>query len=94
MSGPPTPLVPPSLWPRVQELFLRAAGAPEEFPKDGKSIFICMCGLSSRLPFCDGTHKACRDEDPAKTYTYESGTRREARPSESTEAHDAPPGAE
>lgn len=53
---------------------------PQDFPKDGKSIFICACGLSNRLPFCDGSHKACRDEEGGKTYLYESGTRKEVEP--------------
>ncbi len=51
---------------------------PADFPKDGKSIFICACGLSARLPYCDGTHKACRDEEPGRLYRYEGGVRRDA----------------
>ncbi|MFM9996390.1 MAG: CDGSH iron-sulfur domain-containing protein [Phycisphaerales bacterium] len=49
---------------------------PAAFPKDGKSIFICACGLSQRLPICDGSHKGCRDEEPGRLYVYEGGTRR------------------
>lgn len=55
---------------------------PANFPRDPqgnlKPIFICMCGLSSKMPICDGTHKGCRDEEPGKTYVYEQGQRREA----------------
>jgi CDGSH-type Zn-finger protein len=51
---------------------------PENFP-DGKPMFICACGLSKNLPFCDGGHKACKSEEPGKTYIYrEDGTRIEA----------------
>ncbi len=32
---------------------------PQEFPKD-KPMFICGCGLSQNLPYCEGSHKACR----------------------------------
>lgn len=53
---------------------------PQDFPKDGKPIFICACGLSNRLPFCDGSHKACRDEEAGRTYLYEAGTRKEVEP--------------
>lgn len=52
---------------------------PAQFPRDEqgnlKPIFICACGLSSRLPICDGTHKICRDEAPEKTYVYDPQTK-------------------
>lgn len=49
---------------------------PKDFPPDGKSIFICACGLSNRLPYCDGTHKACRSaEQPGKLYHYDMTTK-------------------
>ena len=48
---------------------------PKDFPKDGKSLFICMCGLSSRLPICDGTHKGCVSEEPGKLYEYDPVTK-------------------
>ncbi len=50
---------------------------PKDFPKDGKSLFICGCGLSAKMPICDGTHKACTDEESTKLYLYEDGGRRE-----------------
>jgi CDGSH-type Zn-finger protein len=31
---------------------------PKTWP-EGKFIFVCGCGLSKTLPFCDGTHKTC-----------------------------------
>jgi CDGSH-type Zn-finger protein len=39
-------------------------------PQDLKPIFICGCGLSRTMPFCDGTHKGCRSEEPGKLYVY------------------------
>ncbi|MCC6661180.1 MAG: CDGSH iron-sulfur domain-containing protein [Phycisphaerales bacterium] len=66
---------------------------PSDFPKDGKALFICACGLSSRMPICDGTHKGCRDEEPGSLYIYEGGSRRRVRPPEpSSIAPDAPGG--
>jgi CDGSH-type Zn-finger protein len=42
-------------------------------------VFICGCGLTRNFPFCDGTHKTCKDEEPGKTYIYdEQGGRTEA----------------
>lgn len=43
-----------------------------------KPVFVCGCGLTKNFPFCDGTHKGCKDEDPQKVYIYnDDGTRRE-----------------
>jgi len=37
-----------------------------------------MCGLTKNKPFCDGSHKACQDEEEGKTYRYlEDGSREE-----------------
>lgn len=40
-------------------------------------IAICLCGLSSNYPFCDGSHRATHDEASDAVYRYESGKRRE-----------------
>lgn len=49
---------------------------PEDFPKDGKPIFICACGLSNKLPYCDGTHKTCRvTEKQGVLYHYDMKTK-------------------
>ena len=41
-----------------------------ELPPD-KPVFICGCGLSQTLPFCDGSHKGCRAEEAGKLYVYD-----------------------
>lgn len=38
-------------------------------PQD-KPVWICGCGLTRKFPFCDGTHKICREEASGKTYVY------------------------
>jgi CDGSH-type Zn-finger protein len=47
-------------------------------PQDLRPIFICGCGLSQSMPFCDKSHKKCRDESPDSLFVYEGETRREA----------------
>ena len=49
---------------------------PAQFPRDEqgnlKPMFICACGLSRNLPFCDGAHKQCRaTEQDGTLYVYD-----------------------
>lgn len=37
----------------------------------GQNVAICACGLSKNKPYCDGTHKITRDEEPEKLYAYD-----------------------
>jgi CDGSH-type Zn-finger protein len=37
----------------------------------GEALHLCRCGLSANLPFCDGSHRAVRDEQPGQLYVYE-----------------------
>ena len=50
-----------------------ATGPIEVKPNpEGKSAWVCMCGLSQTLPICDGSHKTCRaNEAPDKLYVYD-----------------------
>ena len=44
---------------------------PQEIKPQEKSAWVCACGLSQNLPMCDGSHKAARQEEPGKCYTYD-----------------------
>jgi len=49
------------------------ATGPIEVPPQEKSVFICACGLSQDLPYCDGSHKNCKGssaEEEGKLYIY------------------------
>lgn len=53
---------------------------PEDIDEEKGDVAICLCGLSTEFPFCDGTHRATEDEDPGVRYKYEDdspGGRRE-----------------
>jgi CDGSH-type Zn-finger protein len=60
---------------------------PKDFPKDGKAIWICGCGLSATMPYCDKAHKACAAEKPGVLYVYDPVTKRviEERPEPGTQ---------
>ncbi len=60
---------------------------PKDFPPDGKSIWICGCGLSNKMPYCDQTHKTCCPAEQTGTlYTYDATSKQVIR----TQADDAP----
>jgi CDGSH-type Zn-finger protein len=50
------------------------ATGPIRIDPQDKPVFVCACGLSANFPFCDGKHKICKDEDPAKVYRYNPET--------------------
>jgi CDGSH-type Zn-finger protein len=46
--------------------------SPYEVPEGTElPLYICACGLSKNKPFCDGSHKKTRDENPTDVYFYD-----------------------
>ncbi len=60
-----------------------------------KVVAVCQCGLSQNKPFCDGSHRVTRDEEPNKLYAYDREKKRVALddlfPDPGAEKH-SPPG--
>ncbi len=57
------------------------ATGPLEIKVGSESKWICMCGLSSNQPFCDGSHKKTAGEETGKIYFYnKDGSRKEVKP--------------
>ena len=55
----------------MSRLVKRFRSKPYAVTVGGETQSICGCGLSGKLPFCDGTHKITQGEEPQKLYWYD-----------------------
>jgi CDGSH iron-sulfur domain-containing protein 3 len=56
----------------MPRLVRHEATGPTEIKPQEKSVWVCACGLTQNLPFCDGSHKTARqNEQPGKLYVYD-----------------------
>jgi CDGSH-type Zn-finger protein len=60
----------------MARLVKRFRDKPYELAVGGETLYICGCGLSANLPFCDGTHKSARGEEADRLHWYDEEGKR------------------
>jgi CDGSH-type Zn-finger protein len=50
---------------------------PAKVEIGGEIKHMCMCGLSKKKPFCDGSHHKTKEEEEGKVYKYDGEGNRE-----------------
>jgi len=64
-------------------LHTRRGPVPVKNSKGVTVAAVCMCGLSRKYPFCDGSHLKTREEEEGYVYIYsEDGTLLKKMPAE------------
>ncbi len=56
----------------MPRLIRHDAEGPIRIDPQDKPVFICACGLTKNLPFCDGSHKACKSETEGVVSVYDA----------------------
>src|SRR5262249_34781272 len=54
----------------MSRIVKRSRSEPYEVTVGGETQYICACGLSRNLPYCDGSHEMTKDEPAGKLYWY------------------------
>lgn len=57
----------------MARLVVHTAKGPKKVKGDNKDLWMCMCGLSKKKPFCDASHSKIKDEGEAMACHDENG---------------------